>query len=90
MYGSFGFGPNGSFSNIKIESRQQHISEESIVVELILRAQHTGGFQGLEATNREFEIPLWAIFEFDGEEKLSGERVYFDGAVLLPQLGVLF
>ena len=33
--------------------------------------------------------PACAIFTFDGDSKLAGERVYFDGASLLKQLGVL-
>lgn len=89
MYSGFGFREQGSFSDIKVEKKQQHVGEESIVVEVVLNAKHTGNFQGIAATNREFEIPLCAIFEFDGEEKLAGERVYFDGASLLRQLGVL-
>jgi hypothetical protein len=34
-------------------------------------------------------MTLIAIFEFDGKEKLSGERVYFDGALMMQQLGLL-
>jgi SnoaL-like polyketide cyclase len=89
MYDGFGFGGQGSFSNIKVEVKQQHISDESIVVELMLRGKHTDSFQAIAATNREFEIPVCAIFDFDEEGKLAGERVYFDGALLLQQLGIL-
>jgi hypothetical protein len=88
LYGGFGFGGQGSFSNLKAEVMQQHVSNESIVIELILRGKHTGNFQGIDATNQEFQIPACAIFDFDAEEKLASERVYFDGALLLKQLGV--
>jgi steroid delta-isomerase-like uncharacterized protein len=89
LYAGFGFGEGGSFSNIQVDVKQQHVSDESIVVELVLKGKHIGSFQGIAATNREFEVPACAIFDFDEDEKLASERVYFDGAFLLQQLGVL-
>ena len=89
MYGGFGFGGQGSFSNVKAELKQQHVSDNGIVAELVLSGKHTDIWQGIPATNREFEIPACAIFDFDATGKLAGERVYFDGALLLQQLGLL-
>lgn len=89
LYSGFGFGENGSFSNLQLEVKHQHVGNESIVVEFVMRGRHTGSFQGIAATNREFEIPACAIFDFDEEEKLASERAYFDGALLLQQLGVI-
>lgn len=89
LYDGFGFGGRGSFSNLRAEVTQRHVGDESIVVEMMLRGKHTADFQGIAATNREFEIPACAIFEFDEAGGLAGERVYFDAALLLQQLGVL-
>ena len=89
MYDGFGFGEGGSFSDVKAEEKQRHVSGGSIVVELTLGGKHTGEFQGIPATNREFNIPVCAIFDFDDAGTLAGERVYFDGALMLQQLGVL-
>lgn len=89
LYDGFGFGGNGSFSNLKAEVRHQHVSNDSIVVELIIKGKHTANFQGIPATDRDFEIPACAIFDFDSEEKLACERVYFDGTLMLKQLGVI-
>jgi hypothetical protein len=89
MYGMFGFGGQGSFSDLKAETMQVHFGEKSIVVELMLSGKHTNDFQGIAPTNREFKLPACAIFDFDAEGTLAGERVYFDGASLLGQLGVL-
>ena len=89
MYGGIGFGDQGSFSNLKATIQRQHIAEDSIVTEVLLSGKHTDTWQGIPPTNRDFEIPLIAIFEFDSEERLSGERIYFDGALMLQQLGIM-
>jgi steroid delta-isomerase-like uncharacterized protein len=89
MYRAFGFGENGGFSDIKAELLKQHVTDDTIITELTLKAKHTGDWQGIPPTNREFEVPLIAIFEFDATGKLAGERVYFDGALMLQQLGLL-
>ena len=89
LYDGFGFSEQGGFSNLKAEVKQQHVSDEAITLEIVLSGKHTSEWQGIPATGREFEIPACAIFAFDGEGKLAGERVYFDGALLLKQLGVL-
>jgi steroid delta-isomerase-like uncharacterized protein len=89
MYGMFGFGGQGSFSDLKAEAWHVHVGETSIIVELLLSGKHTAEFQGIPATNRGFSIPACAIFDFDDEGTLAGERVYFDGASMLQQLGIL-
>jgi len=33
-------------------------------------------------------LPLCAIFTFDGDDRLAGEKVYYDRATVLHQLGV--
>jgi hypothetical protein len=44
--------------------------------------------QGFPATGRRVDVPFCAIFVFE-EERLLSERLYFDLATLLRQLGVL-
>jgi steroid delta-isomerase-like uncharacterized protein len=89
MYGGFGFGEQGSFSNLKAEMKKQHVADDTIITEVRLSGKHTDTWQGIPATGREFEIPLIAIFEFDSDGKLAAERVYFDGALMLQQLGLM-
>jgi predicted ester cyclase len=86
LYESFGFGERGAFSNISADIKHSHISSDAIIVELVLRGRHSGDWQGIAATYRKFEIPACAIFTFDEEGKLAGERVYFDAALLLQQI----
>ena len=42
----------------------------------------------LPPTGRRVELPLCGIFTFDDEDRISGERAYYDRATLLRQLGV--
>ena len=89
FYEGFGFGSQGGFSDIKVEIKQRHIAEETIILEVTLTGKHTDTWQDIPATGREFNIPACAIFPFDDDGKLEGEKVYFDGTILLRQLGVL-
>ena len=66
-----------------------HTGEEAVVLEGMMSGTHAAEWQGIPATGRSFVIPVCAVFTFDEEEKIAGERVYFDGALLLRQLGVL-
>lgn len=89
MYDAFGFGGSGGFGNIHVEEKRRHVSDEAVILEAVLTAEHTGPWQGIPATGRKVELPLCAVFPFDQEGKLAGERVYLDGALLLTQLGLL-
>ena len=90
LYQGFGFGGSGSgFSEVHVEIDRRHVSDDAIILEVTLTGEHTETWQGIPATGRKFAIPLCAVFPFDEEGKLAGERVYLDGALLLKQLGVL-
>lgn len=62
-------------------------TDDAVVVEAVVRGTHKGPLRNLPPTGREFELPILAIFLFDGD-KLICERVYFDQATVLRQLGV--
>lgn len=59
----------------------------SVIVESRLQGTHEGPFRGLPPTGRPVDLPLVAIFEFDGPDLLC-ERAYFDRLTLFIQLGV--
>jgi hypothetical protein len=59
-----------------------------VVLEVVIRGQHLGPWRGLPATGAQIELPLCGIFTFDSDERLAGERIYYDRATLLRQLGV--
>jgi hypothetical protein len=51
------------------------------------RTTHIRTFRGLPPTGRQIDMPLVAIFEFDGPDLLC-ERVYWDRLTQYIQLGV--
>jgi predicted ester cyclase len=89
LYEGFGFGQSGSFSEIQLTIQKWFWGDESITVEMFLNAKHTGEWQGIAATGKNVAIPLCAVFTFDEANKVESERAWFDGAMVLQQLGVL-
>ncbi|SRR5581483_1126911 len=62
-------------------------SDDAVFVEATLRGTHEGPLRGLPPTGREFEMRFLAMFVFE-EDRLVCERVYFDQATVLRQLGI--
>src|SRR5215472_10886490 len=63
-------------------------AENGIIVEGRFTGTHKLEWSGIPPTGRSVDVPFCAIFVFDKELLLS-ERLYFDFATLLRQLGVL-
>jgi hypothetical protein len=57
-------------------------------VEVTIRGTHLGKWKGLPATGQRVELPLCGIYTFDGDNRLAGERIYYDRGTVLRQLGV--
>lgn len=89
FYEGFGFGGRGGFADLHVEERGRHVAADAVILEVTVTGKHADTWQGIAATGRQIEVPLCAVFPFDGEGRLTGERVYMDGALLLRQLGVL-
>jgi len=64
-----------------------HHADDAVIVEFDLLGTHDGVFRGVPPTGRSFRCRMAAVFEFEGEE-LVCERVYFDSATILRQLGL--
>jgi steroid delta-isomerase-like uncharacterized protein len=73
---------------LRIDVLHTHASDTAVVLEVVIRGQHLGSWRGLPATGAQIELPLCGIFTFDDAERLAGERIYYDRATLLRQLGV--
>ena len=64
-------------------------ADDSVIVEFDLLGTHSGPFLGLAPTGREFRCRMAAFFIFEaGTDRIECERVYFDAATILNQLGV--
>jgi steroid delta-isomerase-like uncharacterized protein len=64
-----------------------HHADDAVIAEFDLLGTHDGVFRGVPPTGRSFRCRMAAIFEFEGSE-LVCERVYFDAATILRQLGL--
>lgn len=62
-------------------------SDDAVIVEFDLKGTHLGSFRGLPPTGRAFTCRMAAFFLFE-EDRLVGERVYFDSATIQRQLGI--
>jgi steroid delta-isomerase-like uncharacterized protein len=76
-----------AFPDQRNELLALHHADDAVLVEAVIRGTHKGPLRSLPPTGREFELPILAIFMFDGD-KLLCERVYFDQMTVLRQLGV--
>ena len=72
-----------------IEVKGRHATEDSVVLEVRLSGTHAGPWRGLPATGRRFDFPLCGVFTFDDQDRLAGERIYYDRTTVLRQMGVL-
>jgi steroid delta-isomerase-like uncharacterized protein len=64
-----------------------HHADDAVIVEFDLLGTHQGPFLGAAPTGREFTCRMAAVFQFEGE-RIVCERVYFDAATILRQLGL--
>ena len=62
--------------------------ELHLVLEVTIRGTHLGPWRGLPATGRRMEFPLCAVYSFDVDDQLAGERIYYDRGAVLGQLGL--
>ena len=75
--------------DLHVEVKKRHVSADAIVLEVLVTGTHRGPWRGLPATLRHLELPLCAVFTFDENDRMLGERIYYDRATVLRQLGVL-
>ncbi len=64
-----------------------HHADDAVIVEFDLLGTHLGPLRGLPATGRAFRCRMTSFFIFEGE-RIVCERVYFDQASILRQLGL--
>jgi steroid delta-isomerase-like uncharacterized protein len=65
-----------------------HHADDGVIVEFELKGTHEGPLRGIPATGKQFTCRTAAFFLFE-EEKLVCERVYFDAATIMAQLGLI-
>jgi len=74
--------------DLEIDVQHRHVTDEAILVEVVIRGTHLGGWRGLPPTGRRVEFPLCGVYTFDAQDRLAGEKIYYDRGTVLRQLGV--
>ena len=74
--------------DLHIDIQRRHVGEDAIVLEVVIRGRHLGAWRGLPPTGRQIDFPLCGVYTFDERNKLAGEKIYYDRASVLRQLGV--
>ena len=77
------------FPDLHFEFTRSYVSDDAIILEATFSGTHKNLFNGIPATGRRVQFPFCTIFSFDENDRLAGERAYFDNALVLRQLGVL-
>jgi len=74
--------------DLVIDVQRRHVTDDAIVLEVMIRGTQLGSWRGLPATGRRVDLPLCAVYTFDGDDRLAGEKIYYDRGTVLRQLGV--
>jgi steroid delta-isomerase-like uncharacterized protein len=74
--------------DLAIDVQRRHVTGDCILLEVVIRGTHLGGWRGLPATGRHVEFPLCGVYTFDSANRLAGEKIYYDRGTVLRQLGV--
>ena len=74
--------------DLVIDVQRRHVTDDAILVEVLIRGTHLGAWRSLPPTGRRVEIPLCGVYTFDGDDRLAGEKIYYDRGTVLRQLGV--
>ena len=74
--------------DLRAEIGKMRHADDAVFGEGRITGTHDGEWAGIPPTGRRLEFPIVGIFEFDGDRLLC-EKVYFDMASVLTQMGVL-
>ena len=77
-----------SVPDLQIDVQREHVTDDAVILEVVIRGTHSAAWRGLPGTGRRVAIPLCGIFTFDDRNRLAGEKIFYDRATVLRQLGV--
>ena len=75
-----------AFPDQRHDNVRFHVADDAVIVEFDLLGTNLGEFYGLPPTGKAFRVPIIAVFFFDGD-RIVNERIYFDSASLVTQIG---
>jgi steroid delta-isomerase-like uncharacterized protein len=77
-----------AFPDFAVDLGPLRHTEDAVLVEGRNTGTHLGPFRGFPATGRAVDYRVACVFEFD-HDRLVQERIYYDVATILGQIGVL-
>ena len=77
-----------AFPDLYLRKTAVHHAQNAVIVESVFGGTHRGVWAGIGPTGKAMEVQGVLIFVFEGDD-LVCEKVYFDHATILTQLGVL-
>ena len=75
-----------AFPDFWLEQTAMHHAETAVIVECRFGGTHRAPWAGIAATGNRMEVQAACIFVFEGD-RLVCEKVFFDHATVLRQLG---
>jgi steroid delta-isomerase-like uncharacterized protein len=75
-----------AFPDQRHDNSRFHVADDAVIVEFELLGTNLGEFYGLPPTGKAFRVPVVAVFFFD-DVRIVNERIYFDSASLVNQIG---
>jgi len=75
--------------DLRIDVVDSHVAQDTIIVEVIISGTHLGDWRGVPATGRKISFPLCGIYTFDKNNRIAGERIYYDRMEVLKQIGLM-
>jgi steroid delta-isomerase-like uncharacterized protein len=75
-----------AFPDQRHDGVRLHVADDAVIAEFDLLGTNTGEFYGLPPTGKAFRVPIIAVFFFE-DDRITNERIYFDSASLLTQIG---
>lgn len=78
----------GAFPDMDIKETARHVTDEAVILEVVVTGTHTGQWRELPPLGRKMRSRVCALYTFDEEGLLELERTYYDKAIILEQLGM--
>lgn len=78
----------GAFPDMDIKTERRHVTDEYVILEVIVTGTHKGHWRELPPLERKMRSRVCALYTFDEEGLLNLERTYYDKAIILEQLGM--
>jgi len=74
--------------DLRIDVQDRIVTDDAVVLEVSISGTQTGTWRGLPATGRPVRFPLCGIYRFTADGMLASERIYYDRAGVLRQVGL--